>query len=129
MIRLMLVLTPVICVLAGIGASETMLTFSHVVTMQEDQVVPLFIASFALLTSLQESSSEGSGRTRTRSRSGSNLAPRTLSAGYGVTQEQVRDEYRQNNLKPVSPPIALAILSVLFFTFFFFVPHCTWVCS
>ena len=33
MIRLMLVISPIACVLAGIGVSETMLTFSHILTM------------------------------------------------------------------------------------------------
>ena len=45
------------------------------------------------------------------------------------TQEEIRDWYRRTQLKSVSAPIAASAIFALLITFFFFVPHCTWVNS
>eukprot|EP00474_Spongospora_subterranea_P008975 CRZ09433.1 hypothetical protein [Spongospora subterranea] len=101
MIRLMLVISPIVCVLAGIGVSETLLTFCHILTMP---------------SSLSDSSpSKNTSETV------------VLGRPYQGTQEEQRDWYRKYHVKKVAAPICIGVLLIFVVMFFFFVPHCTWM--
>lgn len=98
MIRLMLVISPIACVLAGIGVSETLLTFSHILTMP------------------------ASGDKGASSR-----ASPEPKRPYHSSQEEQRTWYRQTKVKSIPAPICIGVLAFFMFMFAFFVPHCSYM--
>jgi dolichyl-diphosphooligosaccharide--protein glycosyltransferase len=110
MVRLVLVLTPIACVLAGVGVNVLLTTYSDVITATilgkavPADSKPAAAASSAVATKADSSSSSSAD-------AGAGKVPSSVVTG-----------------KPrVSSVLALVIIGFLTVLFYFYVIHCTWV--
>jgi hypothetical protein len=97
MVRLMLVISPVVCVIGGIGLSETLLTFSHVSLLPER-----------------------------KPEEKKKAASKDPAPSFDDDQEGFRDHDRKSMFH-LNGAAAICVIFLFFSFLYLFVLHCSWV--
>lgn len=119
MVRLVLVLTPGACVLAGIGASVTMQNFADVLASPSESKLLAWAQAKQRMMKQQTEAAALDAVTQ----SGADVASAAIvSKDRDLALNSVR-------VPRVSKPVAALVLSAMTVLFFFFTIHCNWVTS
>jgi dolichyl-diphosphooligosaccharide---protein glycosyltransferase len=125
MVRLVLVLTPGACVLAGIGASVTMQNFADVLASPSESKL-IEQAKLKLLLAKQQAEALAADAIA----NGADVASATAIVSSSTSTDKSLDSSTTTVRVPrVSKPVAALVLAAMSVLFFFFTIHCNWVTS